>query len=390
MALDLLKRGEQTPDLTATQYDETLTRIENEVNAKAPVDSPVFLNAPRGPTPPAGDNSTRLATTAWVQTLVAGLPTGGPGVTDGDKGDVTVSGSGTVWTIDNGAVSLAKMANRTAGTLLGRAAGAGTGAPQEITLGSNLSLSGSTLSAAAGSSTAGPYVGQRSITASANLTSTDVQTLVQVSGSNVTLTLVSTGVPTLSWIDVVNTNADDGTLPKVVTITAGVDNLNASGTTSIQLAPGDTVRLVKIATAVPMWRSVGAIGFLALAANQFMVVASSGAAQQARADRVALDFLCPHITANGTFPLGFWPYQDSTMVSVSCRTLGGTCSVRIIRAGTAIQGFGTAVAQVNSRTTTNSTQAVAEEDLFQVEVTAAAALTGLAVALKAVRTATTA
>ena len=94
---------------------------------------------------------------------------GGGGLSDGDYGDVTVSSSGTVWTIDNDAVTYAKMQNTGAGNvvltradaaagdigetalaasqLLGRGS---TGNVAAITLGSGLSMSGTTLSASGG------------------------------------------------------------------------------------------------------------------------------------------------------------------------------------------------------------------------------------------------
>ena len=65
--------------------------------------------------------------TEWVDV------SGCAGVTDGDKGDITVSGSGATWTIDNGVVSLAKMANMATSSLVYRRT-AGSGAPEVNTL----------------------------------------------------------------------------------------------------------------------------------------------------------------------------------------------------------------------------------------------------------------
>jgi hypothetical protein len=86
-------------------------------------------------------------TTAWNSLSYASG--GGSGVTDGDKGDITVSSSGATWTIDNGAVSYAKMQDVSAASkLIGRGSASGSGDPQEITIGTNLTMSGTTLSAA--------------------------------------------------------------------------------------------------------------------------------------------------------------------------------------------------------------------------------------------------
>ena len=51
---------------------------------------------------------------------------GGGGIADGDKGDITVSGSGATWVIDNDAVTFAKIQNISTASFIGRTT-AGTG-----------------------------------------------------------------------------------------------------------------------------------------------------------------------------------------------------------------------------------------------------------------------
>jgi hypothetical protein len=50
--------------------------------------------------------------TAWIDPIGSG---GGGGISDGDKGDITVSSTGTVWTIDNNTITNAKMADGAVG-----------------------------------------------------------------------------------------------------------------------------------------------------------------------------------------------------------------------------------------------------------------------------------
>lgn len=66
-----------------------------------------------------------------------------------DKGDISISISGTAYTVDPGAVTFSKIQNINGSKLLGRGVGA-AGAPQEITLGTGLSMAGTTVNASTG------------------------------------------------------------------------------------------------------------------------------------------------------------------------------------------------------------------------------------------------
>lgn len=68
-----------------------------------------------------------------IAAAIATKTDGNGSISVGDKGDITVSSAGTVWTIDDGAVTLAKMASMATDKFLGRITAA-TGVPEVFTL----------------------------------------------------------------------------------------------------------------------------------------------------------------------------------------------------------------------------------------------------------------
>lgn len=88
---------------------------------------PLFTSSDAGLVPSSGGGATNFLRADGTWAAPAG------GVSDGDKGDITVTASGATWTIDNGVVTLAKQADVASSTLFYRKT-AGVGSPEVQTL----------------------------------------------------------------------------------------------------------------------------------------------------------------------------------------------------------------------------------------------------------------
>jgi hypothetical protein len=137
-------------------------------------------------------------------------------IADGDKGDITVSSSGSVWTIDNDVVTYAKMQNVSAtDRLLGRDT-AGAGDVEELTVGGGIEFTGS------GGLQTSAFTGN--VTKSAGGTSTTIANGV------VAPAMLTTGGP--SW-----TSGGDVTVTGDITVTG--NDIKSSSATAITLSSTD-------------------------------------------------------------------------------------------------------------------------------------------------------
>jgi hypothetical protein len=122
-----------TAQQTALDLKANDSAVVHTTGAETVAGVKTFSSTPLIPDDPYGagwDGSLQLPTKNAVYDKIQSLPA----LVDGDKGDITVSGSGTVWTVDNDAITYAKLQNVSAtDKLLGRAT-AGAGDVEEIAL----------------------------------------------------------------------------------------------------------------------------------------------------------------------------------------------------------------------------------------------------------------
>ncbi len=215
----------------------TKTQVDSALALKAPLDSPAFTNNPTAPTQAAGNNSTRLANTAFVQAALAALVASSPAALD---------------TLNELAAALGNdpnFATTMTNALALKAALASplfTGDPRAPTpalFDADTSLATTEfVQRALGNYRFSTY----NINASRALTVADVgATLATNTASNITLTLPSvTDVPGGGALHIYNQGS--GVTSVVAAAGGGAIRAGSVGVATMELLPGDTVTLVRV------------------------------------------------------------------------------------------------------------------------------------------------
>lgn len=132
----IVTRSGKGSALTHAEMDANLNNLNNDkLETGAVVSSGLEMSTDRllGRTTASTGAVEEITVGSGLSLSSGTLTATGAGVSDGDYGDVTVSSSGTVWTVDNDAVTYAKIQNVSAtDKLLGRST-AGAGDIEEIT-----------------------------------------------------------------------------------------------------------------------------------------------------------------------------------------------------------------------------------------------------------------
>ena len=157
----------------------------------------------------------------------------GAGITDGDKGDITVTSTGATWTIDPNTVTLSKLQTLPPATLIGRAT-AGVGNAESITIGSGLALTGTTLSVTGGGTSAVVASWQLK---TANYTAVPGDKLrLDATASDIVITLPPT--PSATGADILFQRLELGA--NKVLLRTGVNKINAGANQDAVFAPATT------------------------------------------------------------------------------------------------------------------------------------------------------
>lgn len=229
------------------------------------------------------------------------------------------------------------------------------------------------------SPTLSPFAAIRAAATSGNITVSDAGGAVLVSGSGNTQTLVETSFSAGQMVWIQNIDSTNS-----VTI-ASANGINQSGTTSFVLGPQQCALVSYRQGTAPRWFA-NFTPTLSLSANQMAVMNSGGTALEARTQKIGGSGWCLEVTANGTYQLGMWADVPVTLIAVRCRTLAGTASIQIRKAGSAINGFASAQAITSTVGSVTSTESFAQDNILDVVVTSASSLTGIFMTPLGVRT----